>query len=453
MLHSKKSDGMKKFTLPFLLPLLLCPALPARGMDFIQAWELALAQDPQYQGARFSAQSKQENIAIAKGRLLPTVNFIDFSSLNNQESTNLSLNTTIKQNYTAHRATLSIEQPIFRMDRYYGLKGAESEAAAATQFLANELQATVTRVATAYFDTLLAREKHENIQNRTKFFRSSLALAQKGFQHGQATRTDIEDAKSRLDTALADEIEAKNRILFAEQSLAAVIGSLVPASDLQPIDAGRLPIDTITVPSLPEWISMAKTNNPEILAVSHNLDAASQEIKRRRAGHYPTLDLVARKSFARSDVEYTVGNQYYTDLIGVQLAVPLFAGGGTEASVRQSVADHEKTRYQLEATIRKNDVEISRLYAIVTQGVSRIKALEQALISSREAIKGNQKGVQAGTRNIVDVLNAEQQFFITQSNLTEARHVYVVSLLKLKAAAGMIGEADIREVNSWLSRS
>ena len=437
----------------FSFCLLCCLALPARGMDLVQAWELALAHDPQYQGARYASQSKQESIAMAKGKLLPNINFTDFSSYNNQDSTNLSLDRTTNQQYTAHRAVLSLEQPLFRMDRYYGLKESEFEAAAAGKYLENELQGTIIRVATAYFETLLAREKHENIKNRTKFFRSSLAMAQKGFQHGQATRTDIEDAKSRLDAALADEIEASNRIIFAEQSLAAVIGSQVPASELLPIVASKLPIDTIQIPGLPEWLSLAQANNPEILAVGHNLDAAGQEVNRRRAGHYPTLDLVARKSFARSDVEYTVGNQYLTDLIGVQFSMPLYAGGGTEASVRQSVADQEKARYQLEATTRKNDVEIARLYAIVTQGVSRIKALEQALVSSREAIKGNQKGVLGGTRNIVDVLNAEQQFFTTQSNLTEARHVYVVALLRLKAAAGRIGEADIREVNSWLSKT
>ena len=175
-----------------------------------------------------------------------------------------------------------------------------------------------------------------------------------------------------------------------------------------------------------------------------------REIQKKDAGHYPTIDLVASESLTKSGSDFTVGQQYNTQSIGVQVQIPIYAGGGVSSSVAQSLADKEKVRFELENVIKKNNVEISKQYHTVFQSNSRIKALAQALNSAKDAINGNQKGVEAGTRNIVDVLNAEQLFYTTQSNLTEARHNFINAILKLKAASGILSEDDILEVNGWL---
>jgi TolC family type I secretion outer membrane protein len=276
-------------------------------------------------------------------------------------------------------------------------------------------------------------------------------MAESLFQNGQGTKTDIEDAKSRLDAAMADEEEIKNNIFVAEQFLSSIIGVKVLAYEIKPINPKKIPPKNFNLAKLEEWINIGQDKNPEIIALKINLESAGREIQKRTSGHYPTIDLIASESLSKSDASYTVGQQYNTQSIGLQVLVPIYAGGGINSSINQSIANQEKIRFDLEGAIKKNAVEITRQYHLTLQSVARIKALEQALVSSDEAIKGNQKGVEAGTRNIVDVLSAQQQFYTTQSNLIDARHNYINALLKLKAASGILNDDDITEVNGWLN--
>lgn len=429
-------------------------AAPAYALTLVDAWELALQNDPDYQGALYNAEAERENIPMARARLLPNIRLNGSISRNSTEQKFLNLDRPpANYDYTAKRHVLSLSQPLLRMDSYYQLKESEAASAAADQRLGQEFQAMAVRVAGAYFDALLARERYDNIKNRTEFFRSSLTLAENSFKHGAGTRTDIEDAKSRLDSALADEIAARTEITVAEHAMAAIIGQHKPASELNPIAAEKLALAPLQPASLQEWVQLAQDNNPEIASLRFSLEAANREIDRSRAGHYPTVDLVANRSFSSSDSDTTIGSEYQTSSIGVQVAIPIFSGGGVDASVRQAVANREKSRYQLEAASKKLEVNVSKEFSALEHGAARIKALEQAMQSAQQAVIGSQKGVQAGTRNIVDILDAQQQLFTRQTDLVEARHAYVMALLRLKAAAGTMGVADIKLANSWLSGS
>ena len=443
---------MHIFISRLLISLLALSLHEVCAMDLVKAWELALANNPRYQSARYAQQSNEENVAMARARLLPNANFNSSVSLNNQEHEYLKLPKSTENNsYTSQRYSLSIKQPLLNLSNYYGFKESQDINAASERTLESELQTLVVNVADAYFETLLATERFENITNRTEFYRSSLQMAEKSFENGYGTRTDIEDARARLDSAVADESEAKNAINIAEHALAGVIGEQVLAASLGRIAEDKPTLNLLSPATLEEWIALVKNNNPEIASMQYNLEASEKEIDRRRAGGFPTIDAIASKNLSRSDSDYTVNNQYNTDSIGLQLAMPLYSGGGIDASVRQAIAEREKTRFNLDSTTKKLEIEVSKQFASIQQGAARIKALTQAKKSAREAITGNQKGIRAGTRNIIDLLNVVQQHYIIQTNLIEARHAYVTSYLKLKAAAGLIRANDINEVNSWLT--
>lgn len=442
---------MKKRSLKCLLAITVCFVNSAQAMDLLKAWELALTNDPQYQGARYANQSKQENISIAKAKLLPNIRFSGALASNSTEQKFLESNRpNVDSNYTAKRYAFSISQPLLRLDSYYGFKSSELEADAAEKAFDAELQGLAIRVVEAYFDTLLAQEHFENIKSRTEFLQSSFVSAQKSFEHGTGTRTDIEDAKSQLDSAIADEIEARNMIAIAEQSLTALIGVSAPANTLSSLNSDKLSLNIQPLNSLQDWIKLAEEKSPQLSSLRYKIAAAESEIDRRRAGHYPTVDLVATKSFSSSDADNTIGNQYNTNSVGVQMSVPIYAGGAVDASVRQGVSDLEKVKSDLESTFKKLEVDITKYFTSAEQSISRIQSLEQALKSSKQALVGNEKGVKAGTRNIVDVLNAQQQVYSTQTKLTQSRHNYVKALLKLKATVGVVGYDDIKIVNSWL---
>lgn len=442
---------MKKWSLKCLLAIAVFFANSTQAIDLLKAWELALTNDPQYQSARYASQSKQENISIAKAKLLPNISVSGALASNSTEQKFLESNRlAVDSNYTAKRYSIAVSQPLLRMDSYYGFKSSELEADAADKVFDAELQSLAIRLVDAYFDTLLAREHFENIKSRTKFLQSSFVSAQKSFEHGTGTRTDIEDAKSQMDSAIADEIEARNMEVIAEQSLTVLIGISAPANTLSSLNSDKLSLNIQPLNPLQDWIKLAEEKSPQLSSLRYKIAAAESEIDRRRAGHYPTVDLIASKSFSSSYADNTIGNQYSTNSVGVQISVPIYSGGGVDASVRQGVSDLEKVKFDLESTSNKLKVDITKFFTSAEQSVSRIQSLEQALNSSKQALVGNEKGVKAGTRNLVDVLNAQQQIYSTQTKLTQSRHNYVKAILKLKATVGVVGYDDIQIVNSWL---
>ena len=186
-------------------------------------------------------------------------------------------------------------------------------------------------------------------------------------------------------------------------------------------------------------------------ALRAQLDAATQEIDKAKAGHKPTLDAVAQWSRSNSDSVTSVNSRYDNKSIGLQLSVPLYAGGYVSSTVRQAVAAQERAREALEATRLDLGVRVYREFRGVTEGILRVKALEQAVRSAEQAVLSNQKSYQAGSRTTVDVLNAEQQKTTAQRDLAQARYMYLVSRLRLQSLAGDDKQASVAQINSSLA--
>jgi len=180
------------------------------------------------------------------------------------------------------------------------------------------------------------------------------------------------------------------------------------------------------------------------------MEAARQEIEKAKAGHKPTLDVVAQWARTNSDSVTSVNSRYDNKTLGLQLSVPLYAGGYVNSTVRQAVAALERAQEMLEAARRDLGVRVHREFRGVTEGVLRIRALEQAVRSAEQAVQSNQRSFQAGFRTTLDVLNAEQQKITAQRDLAQARYLYLVSRLRLQALAGDDRLTSVAEVNSWL---
>ena len=152
-----------------------------------------------------------------------------------------------------------------------------------------------------------------------------------------------------------------------------------------------------------------------------------------------------------SETVSIIGNQFRTDLVGLQVAIPLYSGGSVLASERQALAGVERARQQYEAGRRQLGLNLRREYNNVMLGIAKVRALEVAYKSAGLALASTEMGVKAGTRNTLDVLNARQQVYGAQRDLGKARYDYVIGRLRLKAAAGTLGEGDIELVNGWLT--
>jgi outer membrane protein TolC len=182
------------------------------------------------------------------------------------------------------------------------------------------------------------------------------------------------------------------------------------------------------------------------------VEVARQDVDKAQAGHYPTLDAIAQWSRSDSDTVTTVKNRYNNRSIGLQLNVPLFAGGYVTSTVRQAVAAQTRAEEALEALRRDLGVRLHREFRGVTEGVLRVKALEQAVRSAEQVVLSNRRSFEAGSRTLPDVLNAEQQKVSAQRDLAQARFIYLISRVRLHALSGGPKAEVIDEVNGWLTR-
>jgi outer membrane protein len=139
-----------------------------------------------------------------------------------------------------------------------------------------------------------------------------------------------------------------------------------------------------------------------------------------------------------------------SDAIGVQVTLPIYAGGGTSSRVRQRVYLHRAARERLERVNRETERATRDAYLGVISEISRVKALRQALESSKTALQATEAGFEVGTRTTVDVLDARRQLFDAQTNYSRSRYDYILTLFQLQLAAGTLDKTDLEAVNAAL---
>lgn len=201
-----------------------------------------------------------------------------------------------------------------------------------------------------------------------------------------------------------------------------------------------------------DWIEQAELNSPELRSLGAQLEAARHELEKAQAGHYPTLDAIAQWSRNDSDTITSIKTRYSNRSIGLQLNIPLYSGGHVSSTVRQAHAGRQRAEEDLEALRRDLGVRLHREFRGVTEGVLRVKALEQAVRSAEQVVISNRRSFEAGSRTLPDVLNAEQQKVSAQRDLAQARFVYLMSRIRLQALSGGDKAEVIDEINGWLTR-
>ena len=430
----------------------MAAALPAWSLDLRQAYEAAYENDATIRAARAGAQASREKLPQARAQQRPNVSLNasrNHNDLTSKTQNMLGQQQTNENKYYSGSQSLSVRQPLYRPYLSALVRQAQAQVEDADAALERDEQTLVTRVGEAYFDALLAQDQVLLIEAQKATYATQLDAARKGLQAGTGTRTDIDEAQARLDLTLAQELEALQNVEFTRRRLETLMGR--PADVLASLDVQRFN-PTAPIPGLVDaWVERAEQASPELQSLRAQLDAAGMEVEKAQAGHKPTLDAVAQWSRSSSDTVTSVNQRYDNKSIGLQLSVPLYAGGYVSSTVRQAVAAQERAREALEAARRDLGVRVHREFRGMTEGVLRVKALEQAVRSAEQAVLSNQKSFQAGSRTTVDVLNAQQQKTTAQRDLAQARYLYLVSRLRLQALAGDDRQASVAQANSALA--
>ena len=426
-------------------------ALPAWSMDLRQAYEAAQANDASIRASRASANATRERLPQAKAQRLPNVSFSAGRNYNDLTSNTQNFNgepVTSSSNYYSSNVALTVRQPLYRPYLSALVRQAEEQVKDANAVLESEEQKLVTRVGEAYFNALLARDQLLLIESQKTTYSTQVDAARKGLQAGSGTRTDIDEAQARLDLTLAQELEALQNVDFTRRGLESLMGTDI--GTLARLDVERFTPSRPMPDLLSAWVERAELASPELRALRARLEAARQEVDKAEAGHKPTLDAVAQWTRSSSDSVTNINSRYENKTIGLQLTIPLYAGGYVSSTVRQAVAEQERAREQLEAARLDLGVRVHREFRGMTEGILRISALEQAVRSAEQSVLSNQKSFQAGSRTTVDVLNATQLKSTALRDLAQARYVYLVSQLRLQALVDEDEYTSLAQVNSWL---
>lgn len=433
-----------KFTVAAVL-LSAAGALHARGL--LDIYQAAQKSDPVWLSQIAIHAAAQEATVQSSAGFRPDIRFSvnTTSNFNHSESFNPSIPDR-REKYNSNGWSLSITQPIFRMANYARHRQAKAGVQRADAELAASAQDLMLRVARAYFDILTAESELTSAQVEKKAIERQLDQAQKRFEVGLVAITDVHEAQASFDLAIANQLVAENQILRAKESLSEITGdthdSLDPLKD-------EIRLASPEPDNIDEWVKRAVQNNHTLAAGKAAVEAARQDVAVQKAGHYPTLDLVATGQNNTSHGG-NFGSDTDREMLGLQFTLPVYSGGLTASEVRQAIAELQQVKAGLTRIRRATERQTRDAYLNVISDISRIQALRQARVSSRSALDATEAGFEVGTRTIVDVLNAQRTLYNSISDFQQARHNYIINGLELKHASGSLSEGDIGSVDELL---
>lgn len=424
-------------------------SLNAHAIDLLQVYQEALANDAQYASARASHTAGQERSVQGRAGLLPVIGV--GGSYNRSDFEGTSAGLTASRDFNARGYTVSLTQPLFRVANWEQYQQSKLSVAVSDAQFAQAQQDLIVRVAQAYFDVLASQDALASVQAQKTAITEQLASAKRNFEVGTATITDTHEAQARYDLVVAQEFAALNELEIRRAALRQIIGKAPgELASLRPGVTLNQPEPSV----IDSWVQSAEHQNYGVVSQQLAVEIAQREIKRNRAGHYPTVDLVASRSHNNQSGSVTsaVGGVSDVNAVGVQWNIPLFAGFAVTSRVREAIALEDKARFDLENARRVAAQAARQAFLGVNSGLAQVRALEAAEVSSQSALESNRLGYQVGVRINIDVLNAQQQLYSTRRDLARARYETIVNGLRLKSAAGVLKEEDLVQVNALLQQ-
>lgn len=441
---------------PIVLPIVLwLPQAYAEQYraDLLGFYNAALVNDAQLSAARHAYQAQREAVPQARAGLLPTL-----SAGARNEVTHLSRDEpelSRERSGTTFQANLN--QPLFRLDRWYGLEAAHSTVSQSEQELAAEEQALIYKSGEAYFETLRQLDTLAAAKAEEKALLRQRDQAQGRLEDGAASITDVYDAQAAYDSAQANRQLAERKVADAFEAMLRLTRQ--PYTAIAGMEH-QLPIAPPMPNDAEAWVDTALSQNLQLQASQHAVMAAEHTLQQRTAGHAPTVDLVA--SYRKGDNDsfgYSNPTDYGIDgyrdrvaqsSIGIELSIPIYSGGQVSSQVRESTERLYQRQDEQDDKRREVVLTVRNAHRAINSDIEQVKARRQSIISSAKAVEANEVGMDVGARNIADVLNAQRQLYASVRDYNNARYDYILDTLKLKQAAGTLAPSDLVSLEKYL---
>ncbi len=427
----------------------------AEVVDLLAAYRQAQAGDAEFQAAVAQREAILETRQQSLSRLLPSLVLTGDVGRVRGELLSVPGGNTFTSNfrsvnpayYNTSSFTLSLLQPVYHHEYWLQLRQTDARIAEAEASYRAAAEALITRVAERFLAVLSGRDGLRFAEAEEKAIRRQLDQAKQRFDVGLVAITDVHEAQAAYDLSRARTIVARNQLISAREGLREVTGQ--SAAGLAGVD----PAMTLESPQpldVEQWAARALTDNLQIKAAEFRLSVAEDEIKARRSGHLPSLDLAASHRYQSTD-DPNFGSESQDTTISLQLRIPIYQGGAVSASVREARQLRNQARQQLELQRRRGVRQARDAFLTVQATIEQVEALRQAKLSAQSALDATQAGFEVGTRTTVDVLAARQDLFRAERDYAGARYDYLLNSLRLKEAVGSLSERDVEAMNAWFT--
>ena len=441
-----------KYKSKLFLIILLSGHLTAENL--LDIYNEALENDPTFKAAEYSYLADKEIVVQGRAALLPSITLSGSTNWNEYYQDDV-----LQQEYNSFSKSARVSQPLFRLDTWFNFKRSKSLTNAAEAEFAYEQQDLILRTAELYFGVLRAIDNLNAAISEEKAIKKQLDQAQQRYEVGLSAITGVQEAQLAYDLSKAARINNEGNLFSAREALNALIGREIFSLD----ELGEnLQISSPFPNSKEDWVNLALKNNYQLKASYLRKDAAKSNARSAASNHLPKIDIVGSGSDSETNqfnyegfsingqgipVPAVTGRRNYA----IQLSVPIFQGGAVSSRRKQAYSQYNQADENTLFTERRIIQEVRSQFSNVNTLVANVNAQKQAVISATSALEATQVGYKVGTRNVVDLLQAEKNLYSAEKNLANAKYDYILANLRLALAAGTIDPGDIIEINNLLN--
>ena len=436
------------------------PSLAHAG-DLLSSLDLAWSQDAMLQSAVQAHRISQTRVPQARAALLPAVNVTTQNNASNGGYSFAGADPTNRP-IRSNSQTLQVTQALYRPQQRQALVQAEWQVVQALAQLHQAEQDLMLRLLQTYAELQTARNHQDVAAAQLKAQAQQLVVARRGLTLGTAAQPDVDEAQSKYGTAQSQVVEAATQWRIKRQELVKITGESWQAGSVQwkalsDSFAVQAWADKTNDRSLAQWMEQARLDAPAVRAQMAAVEIALREIQKNRAAHLPTLDFTASRAYNASTGSATTAQNFDSasrvTQYGLQLSIPLYAGGGTAAKVREATAAWDKAQFDLEGAQQLAESAVLQAFESIEAAKAQMQALQMAIDAAQSAIQGNLAGMRLGTRTPLDLYKSEQQFVTAQRDWRKARYDLLLQAGKLKASAGLLEREDLMALNEGFQAS
>jgi protease secretion system outer membrane protein len=427
------------------------------AFDLFQAYDYALANDPSFQSAIKEYEGGLANETIGRAALYPKLNASYYTAQNNATQWGRAYsggpNQAMSWQYPSNYYGLFLNQPLFSLEAVARMKQGSAQADAARNRFINSSQQLLIRVLQTYVVALFAQDQLTYLEAERDSYKQQAATNEKLQAKGFATITDVLEAKAAYQLAEAKVIEASNALLLARKELENI--TKASDADLKKLAtlSQRFRIFRLNPSTYEDWMQKALEANPDLAAVSNQVEVARQEYKKNHAMHFPVVSIVGGLTSQQSNTVVSIQNTTNQSYIGVQVNVPIFQGGEVIGRSNQTFAGYEKAVSDRDVAFNKITSEVKKQFDMVVTSSQKIDALSKAVESSEHLVRATKASIRGGEKTNLDALVADRSLFVAKRDLAQAKYAYLVSYLQLQQLGGSLTVDEFYKVAEFFGMS